>query len=87
MRFVRRYVVLALGIGAVIAGTWVNLTAQASFGWFAYGASYAPLDESTMLVAITPRTVLSYSLIILGLVLIAGWTGYAIGQRRAAAGS
>jgi heme/copper-type cytochrome/quinol oxidase subunit 1 len=79
MVFVRRFGILIIGILLVISGVVVNRITPpvASFGWTAY----APLTSETYVPGF-PR--IASVLVVLGLVLIAGWIGFRIGRRRSA---
>lgn len=77
LAFVRRWVVLVVGLAALIVGIVLLNQSTASFGWFAY----APLSQATF-VGMSPYVSPGLLLTAAGLVLIAGWVGFRMGRRR-----
>ncbi|MEP6842042.1 MAG: hypothetical protein ABJA11_00890 [Pseudolysinimonas sp.] len=79
-RALRRYGILALGlIGMIVGAILLASRPTASFGWTAY----APLSNTAFVPPFaTPSLYLGVALLAIGLVLVAGWIGFALGRRR-----
>ncbi len=77
----RRFGILALGAILVIAGVAIYVVAfpRPSFGW----SAYAPLTATTFLPTPFPNLIdYAMAMIVIGLVLVAGWVGFRLGARR-----
>ena len=79
----RRFGWLVLGLIGMIAGAIVLTRTPTSSGWTAY----APLSNTLYVPPfVTGSFVLGAALVLLGLALVAGWVGFALGRRRASGG-
>jgi heme/copper-type cytochrome/quinol oxidase subunit 1 len=79
--FARRFGILVLGAILVIAGVAIYAIAfpRPSFGWTAY----APLTSTTFVPTPFPNPIdYAMAMIVIGLVLVAGWVGFRLGARR-----
>ena len=80
----RRWGLLVLGLVGIVVGA-ILLTRPgppASFGWTAY----APLTNTVFVPPfVTPSLVFGVLLAALGIALVAGWVGFALGRRTKAA--
>ena len=75
----RRWGLLALGLIGMIAGAILLTRTPTSSGWTAY----APLSNTTYVPPfVTGSFVLGTLLVLLGLALVAGWVGFALGRTR-----
>jgi heme/copper-type cytochrome/quinol oxidase subunit 1 len=79
----RRWGLLVLGLIGMIAGAILLTRMPTSSGWTAY----APLSNTLYVPPfVTGSFVLGALLVLLGLALVAGWVGFALGRRRASGG-
>ncbi len=81
--------IVLIAVGGVLAAT--SPAGPADFGWFAY----TPLDDPDWsmswrdggtVVLLTRARLVGYAVLVLGLVVLAGWAGFRLGRRRQAPG-
>lgn len=79
MALLRKYGLVVLGVVLSAVGAVLLLTQPVSFGWTAY----APLSSATFVPpGPTPGMIAGLVLLVVGLMVVAGWVGFRIGRNR-----
>lgn len=78
MALVKKYGLVVGAVVLFVAGLVLVMTTPLSFGW----SAYAPLSDVTF-SPFSPGLIVGWVLVVIGLVLAAGWVGFRLGRRRA----